>query len=146
MTDARPYVFVVLLHVAADIVFAASLVMAALLVTALAREPAATLARHRRLVLAVQRWNRVVGGPALVLAWLLGLWLAHAGGWFEAGWLHAKLALVLVVSGLHGWLSGALRRLAAEPPVAPSRHVWIALPVAVAAFAAIGWLVLIKPF
>ena len=87
-----------------------------------------------------------VATPSLVLAWLLGAWLAQRAGWFGAGWLHAKLVLVLLVSGLHGGLSGTLRRLAAQPPVAPSRAIWIAIPVALTAFVAIGWLVLVKPF
>jgi putative membrane protein len=146
VNDARAYVLVVLLHVSADIVFAASLLATALAATALAREPAQALGRHRGLVLGLRRWNRFVGTPALVLAWLLGGWLAHRAGWFSAGWLHVKLVLVLLVSGLHGGLSGMLRRMAAEPPVAPPRAVWIAIPVALAAFAAIGWLVLVKPF
>ncbi len=146
MTDARLYVLVVLLHVSADIVFAASLLMLALVATALSREPPQQLAAQRRLVRGVRRWNRFVAGPSLVLLWILGLWLAHRAGWFAAAWLHVKLALVLLVSGLHGWLSGTLRRLEKTPPVAPSRIVWITIPLSLAAFAAIAWLVLVKPF
>jgi protoporphyrinogen IX oxidase len=146
MNDARTYVFVVLLHVCADIVFAVSLLTMALVATALSREPAQAQAGHRHLVLGMRRWNRFVVGPSLALLWILGLWLAHRAGWFGAAWLHAKLALVLAVSGLHGWLSGTLRRLAGAPPVAPPRMIWITIPAALAAFAAIGWLVLVKPF
>src|SRR5213083_412927 len=29
--------------------------------------------------------------PAMVVSWALGLWLAWAGGFYAAGWLHAKL-------------------------------------------------------
>ncbi len=146
MNDARAYVFVVLLHVTADILFAASLLTTALVAAALAREPAQALAAHRRLVVGVRRWNRLVAGPSLVLLWVLGLWLAHRAGWFGAAWLHVKLALVLFVSALHGWISGVLRRLARTPPVAPPRLVWIAIPLSLAGFAAIVWLALVKPF
>ncbi len=146
MNDTHLYVFIVLLHVTADIVFAASLLMMALVATALAREPAHAQPGHRRLVVAVRRWNRFVAGPSLVLLWVLGLWLAHRAGWFGAAWLHVKLALVLFVSGLHGWVSGVLRRLARTPPVAPPRIVWIAIPLSLAGFAAIVWLALVKPF
>lgn len=86
-----------------------------------------------------------MAGPSLVLLWMPGLWVAHRAGWFDAGWLHVKLALVLAVSGLHGWVSGALRRLAKTPPVAPPRIIWIAFPLSLASFAAIVWLVLVKP-
>ena len=37
-------------------------------------------------------------------SWVLGLWLAWTGGWFAAGWLQAKILLVLVLSALHGFL------------------------------------------
>jgi putative membrane protein len=62
-------------------------------------------ALERRLV------QRVVN-PAMVIAWGIGLWLAWRGGWFSSPWLHAKLGLVLVLSGLHGWVVGAVRRSA----------------------------------
>ena len=44
----------------------------------------------------------VIMNPAMIVTWLLGLWLAWRGGWFVAGWLHVKLLLVVVMSGLHG--------------------------------------------
>jgi protoporphyrinogen IX oxidase len=40
--------------------------------------------------------------PAMIVSWVLGLWLAFDGGFFASGWLHAKLALVLALSGMHG--------------------------------------------
>ena len=45
----------------------------------------------------------------MVIAWVLGLWLAWKGGYWAAHWLHAKLALVVLLSGLHGYLSAATR-------------------------------------
>ncbi len=52
--------------------------------------------------------------PALIATWVFGLWLAWEAGFFKAGWLHAKLALVLAMSGVHGWLSRLSRDFAAE--------------------------------
>jgi putative membrane protein len=34
---------------------------------------------------------------------VLGIWLAFEGGFWRSGWFHAKLALVLVLSALHGF-------------------------------------------
>ncbi len=48
------------------------------------------------------RLLRYIINPAMMLAWLLGLWLAWLGGFFTAGWLDAKLFLVMVLSGVHG--------------------------------------------
>jgi putative membrane protein len=40
--------------------------------------------------------------PAMVTAWMLGLGLAWDAGLFDQAWLHAKLALVVGMTGLHG--------------------------------------------
>src|SRR3978361_1559419 len=45
---------------------------------------------------------RIIRTPALVVVWVLGLTLAWQSGAFAQGWLHAKLLLVLVLSGYHG--------------------------------------------
>lgn len=49
--------------------------------------------------------------PALLVVWGAGLTVATQGGWFADTWLQAKLALVLILSGLHGAMSGQLRRV-----------------------------------
>lgn len=51
--------------------------------------------------------------PAIIVVWITGLWLATQGFWWKAGWLHVKLLLVVLMSGLHGYLSAESRRLAA---------------------------------
>ena len=50
--------------------------------------------------------------PAMIATWIFGLWLAWEAGFFKSGWLHAKLALVLAMSGVHGWLSRLSRDFA----------------------------------
>ena len=47
----------------------------------------------------------------MLVVWVVGLTLAAKGGWFAAGWLHVKIALVVLLTGLHGMQSGRLRRL-----------------------------------
>jgi putative membrane protein len=146
VSPATRYDLVTLLHVTADFVFVAGLLAAALLVAALSTHDAAQLARERRLVATMRRLHRAVTTPALVIAWACGAWLALQAGWFHSGWLHAKLALVLALSALHGVLSGALRRASADAPAPPTR-VWRAVPLlALAAIVAVAWLALLKPF
>ena len=50
---------------------------------------------------------RIIMTPAMIVAWVLGLCLIARAGFYEAtgGWLHAKLALVIVLSGYHGFLA-----------------------------------------
>ncbi len=62
-----------------------------------------------------KRLLTIIINPAMVLTWVLGLWLAWQGGLFSAGWLHAKLALVLALSGVHGYFSGAVRQFGRGP-------------------------------
>jgi putative membrane protein len=49
-----------------------------------------------------RRLLTVIINPAMAASWGLGLWLAWDGGWYAAPWLHAKVMLVLLLSGLHG--------------------------------------------
>jgi protoporphyrinogen IX oxidase len=43
--------------------------------------------------------------PAMVVSWALGLWLAWTGGSYAAGWLQAKVVLVVGLSALHGFFA-----------------------------------------
>ena len=70
-----------------------------------------------------RRLLTVIINPAMVLTWVLGLWLAWQGGFFTAGWLHAKLALVLAMSGVHGFFSASVRRFAADANTT-SQRAW----------------------
>lgn len=60
--------------------------------------------------------------PSLIIVWVLGLSMAWSGGWFSEGWLHAKLTLVLVLTGYHGWLVGQTKKMArGERPLTEAR-------------------------
>jgi putative membrane protein len=88
----------------------------------------------------------VIINPAMVLTWVLGLWLAWQGGFLTAGWLHAKLALVLALSGVHGFFSASVRRFAADANTIPQRtwRMWNEVPTLL--MVAIVLLVVLKPF
>ncbi len=146
MSPATRYDLLRVLHLGADIVFIAGTLAAALVLAALSFQPAASLAKERRLVGAMRRWHRAVTTPALLLAWACGIALALQAHWFASGWLHVKLALVLALSGLHGVESAALRRAGADAPAVPAR-AWRAMPaLALGAIIAAIWLALFKPF
>lgn len=61
-------------------------------------ENAAWVDRERKLL-------RIILWPSLVIVWLLGLALAMTTGAFSQGWFHAKLLLVLALTGYHFWLA-----------------------------------------
>lgn len=47
--------------------------------------------------------------PSMLVVWTAGLYIASSGDWLSNGWLQTKLALVIVLSGLHGAMVGQLR-------------------------------------
>ncbi len=55
---------------------------------------------------------KIIVNPGLVLVWGLGLMVATSYGFAGAGWLHAKLAVVVALSGYHGWLVGTAKKFA----------------------------------
>ena len=61
-----------------------------------------------------RRLLKFIINPAMTIAWLLGAWLAWNGGWFTAPWFQAKLALVIAMSGLHGYLVRFVRQFAED--------------------------------
>jgi len=54
--------------------------------------------------------RNIILTPAMILVWVLGISLAVNAGLFSGvgglGWLHARLALVVILSGHHGGAVG----------------------------------------
>ncbi len=57
---------------------------------------------------------KAIINPAMIVTWLSGLYLAGAGHWFSAPWLHGKLLLVVGLSGVHGFFSRCVKDFAAD--------------------------------
>lgn len=93
-----------------------------------------------------RRLLRAIINPAMIVAWVFGLWLAWRGFGFQGGWLHGKIALVLVMSGVHGYLSASVRRFAEDRNERPARHWRIVNEVPTLLMIAIVILVVVKPF
>ncbi|MEO5323159.1 protoporphyrinogen oxidase HemJ [Mesorhizobium sp. CC13] len=93
-----------------------------------------------------RRLLRGIINPAMTVTWVFGLWLAWKGFGFSGGWLHAKIAAVLLMSGVHGYLSASVRRFAEDRNEKPSRHWRIVNEVPTVLMIAIVILVVVKPF
>ncbi|WP_249691643.1 protoporphyrinogen oxidase HemJ [Stappia sp. WLB 29] len=93
-----------------------------------------------------RRLLKAIMTPAMISSWIFGLWVAYEGGFFSSGWLHAKLTLVLVMSGLHGYLARCVRQFAADANTHSSRHYRIVNEVPTVLMLLIVILVVIKPF
>lgn len=56
--------------------------------------------------------RKIILTPSLIVVWVLGLLMAYGFGYFSYGWLHAKLTLVLILTGYHGWLVAQTKKMA----------------------------------
>lgn len=92
----------------------------------------------------LKAYDRAVTTPAMVLALCLGLFLAIQGGWFWQSWLVLKILLVLVLSGIHGALTGRLRRAVNAAAESEAGGHWF-LPAGLALVTLIVLLVTLKP-
>ena len=62
-----------------------------------------------------RRLLRYIGTPAMIVTWILGLALIMANpSVFDGGWMHAKLTLVVLMSGFHGMCAGWMKKFARD--------------------------------
>jgi putative membrane protein len=92
------------------------------------------------------RLLKVIINPAMVVTWVLGLWLAWQGGWLSAPWLHAKIFLVVLLSALHGFMVRWVRDFARDSNRHPARFYRIINEVPTILMIGIVILVVVKPF
>lgn len=93
-----------------------------------------------------RRLLRAIATPAMVVTWLAGLWLVYETGAWRSGWMHAKFALVLALSAMHGILGKWVREFAADANSRPERFYRIANEVPAVLMVMIVILVVLKPF
>ncbi len=102
-------------------------------------ENAVWIDRERKLL-------KIILLPSIVVVWVFGLLLALQIGAFSQGWFHAKLLLVLILSGYHGWLSSYAKALARGERKLEGKKLRMLNEVPGMAAALIVVLVIIKPF
>ena len=84
--------------------------------------------------------------PAMIVTWLVGLYLAWAGHWYLSGWFHLKLLLVLVMSAVHGFFVRYVRAFAADKNQRSQKFYRIINEVPTVLMIGIVVLVVVKPF
>lgn len=109
--------------------------------------PGSEAERARLLLMArkLMRFTTILMVPAVALG--LWLWMGYGIGWGPGnGWMHAKLAIVVLVLGYHHACGRLLRKF--EAGVVQRGHVWFRwfneIPVILLLVAVI--LVVVKPF
>lgn len=96
-----------------------------------------------------RRLTKAIMGPAMHAAWVFGLAMIWSYGWewFKAShWLHAKLVLVIALTGYHSFLTSCGRAFAADRNVKTARFFRIINEVPTVLMIAIVALVIFQPF
>jgi putative membrane protein len=93
-----------------------------------------------------RRLMRGIMNPAMILVFLTGFILAYMTGYWQAPWLHAKFALVIVLGGLHGYFGRCMRNFAGEANIRSARFYRILNEAPTVLMILIVVLVVVKPF
>jgi putative membrane protein len=93
-----------------------------------------------------RRLLKAIINPAMVVTWLAGLYLAWSGHWFSSGWLYGKLALVIILSGVHGFFSRWVKDFATDRNARSQKFYRIINEVPTVLMIFIVILVVVKPF
>jgi len=93
------------------------------------------------------RLLRIIINPAMIATWVLGLVLMFGFiDWRSAGWLHAKLALVILLTIFHILLARWRKDFAADRNMRSSRFYRIANEIPTLLLIFIVFLAVLKPF
>ncbi|WP_398481503.1 CopD family protein, partial [Tardiphaga sp.] len=93
-----------------------------------------------------RRLLKAIINPAMIATWIFGLYLMWSAGWYTSGWFHAKLLLVLLMSGVHGFLTARVRDFALDRNTRSAKFYKIINEVPTVLMILIVILVVVKPF
>jgi putative membrane protein len=93
-----------------------------------------------------RRLYRAIMTPAMMVAWGFGLYAAWDGHWFSHGWFHGKLALVVLMTGVHIFLGRCMRAFAADRNTRPQKFFRYINEVPTLLMIGVVILVVVKPF
>ncbi len=91
---------------------------------------------------------KIIMNPAMVVTWVLGLLLVvhHGLTGPGVGWLHAKLLLVVALSGVHGFLAASQKRFAKDSNERTEKFWRLFNEVPTVLMVLIVILVIVRPF
>jgi len=93
-----------------------------------------------------RRLLKAIINPAMMVTWAAGLWLAWRTVAYMDGWFHVKFLAVLILSGIHGYFSKAVRMFAEDRNAKPARFWRMMNEVPTVLMIIIVIMVIIKPF
>ncbi|OYW83397.1 MAG: hypothetical protein B7Z22_12650 [Hyphomonas sp. 32-62-5] len=100
---------------------------------------------------ASNRLRNIILNPSIILVWVLGLAMVYVdwqrgGQLYLEGWFHAKLLLVLLISGLHGYFIGLGKKVDRVTGTVQAKTLRMMNEVPFLAMIGVVILVIVKPF
>ena len=95
-----------------------------------------------------RRLLKIIMTPAMIATWVFGVWLLVLGDFslLKQGFMHVKITLVVIMSGLHGYFAAATRRFAAGTNTKSARFWRMMNEAPTLLLISIVFLVVLKPF
>ncbi len=93
-----------------------------------------------------RRLLRFICTPAMIVVWITGLTLMIEGQLYKAGWLHTKILLVVLMSGVHGFLAASVRRFGQDTDKRSPRFYRVVNEIPTVLLIGIVILVVVQPF
>jgi putative membrane protein len=93
-----------------------------------------------------RRLLRAIATPAMLAAWIFGLWTAWLIAAWDQGWFWAKMACVVALTGYHMITASWVRGFAEDRNRKPARFYRMVNEIPALLMVAIVILVIVKPF
>ncbi|MCF3933980.1 protoporphyrinogen oxidase HemJ [Acuticoccus sp. M5D2P5] len=93
-----------------------------------------------------RRLLRVIANPAMIAAWIFGLWLAYVSQAWTMPWFHAKVTLVLLLTIAHMAMARWVRKFGTDSNTHSARFYRIMNEVPTVLMIGIVIIVFVKPF
>ena len=93
-----------------------------------------------------KKLRKIIIAPAMILVWIFGLALAHVTGAWTQPWFLVKFAIVVGLSGYHGWMVDYGKKLERGIRPVSGKALRIMNEIPGIAVALIVVLVIVRPF
>lgn len=101
---------------------------------------------ERRWIERERKLRSIIITPAMILVWIFGLLLAYMTSAWTQGWFLAKFAIVVALSGYHGWMIDYGKKLERGIRPVSGKALRIMNEIPGIAVALIVVLVIVRPF
>ena len=145
MMDPALYPWIKSLHIIAVIAWMAGMLyLPRLFVYHCETQPGS--AESERFKIMERRLLRAIINPAMIAAWVFGIWLAFLGDVWSDGWFHAKVTLLVAMQLVHACFARWRRQFANDANRHPARFYRIMNEVPTLLLIGIVILAVVKPF